>query len=104
MESIPSGRLHESADLFEGDIAGIESIVDVRNAVLDLNLRWPQGVIPYVITTAFSKFSNRAKSFLSKLLMQCHLCRSIGADRHRPSHSGIPQEYVHSIRAADRSA
>ncbi|KAK6644309.1 hypothetical protein RUM43_000576 [Polyplax serrata] len=46
----------QSAGLFEGDIAGV-NISDVlssgRNGIRDMNLRWPGGVIPYVISAQF---------------------------------------------------
>jgi hypothetical protein len=47
-----------SAGLFEGDIAGInmsDFISFEKNAIRDLKKRWPGGIIPYVISSSFSK-------------------------------------------------
>ncbi|KAJ4441736.1 hypothetical protein ANN_11594 [Periplaneta americana] len=45
-----------SAGLFEGDIAGV-NLSDFspfeKNAIRDLNKRWPGGIIPYVISNSF---------------------------------------------------
>lgn len=48
-------KLIESAEMFEGDIRDVSSIDEVRNAVIDPRLRWPKAIIPYVISTDFSK-------------------------------------------------
>jgi len=38
----------ELGELFEGDIAGIAG--EARNGIIDEKYRWPNGVVPYVIT------------------------------------------------------
>lgn len=46
----------ENADFIEGDMRGDATSIDqLRNAVIDPRLRWPNAVIPYVISTSFSK-------------------------------------------------
>ena len=45
----------QSANLFEGDIAGVnKSTREMRNAIIGLNFRWPNAVIPYLISSSFS--------------------------------------------------
>ncbi|EFX77171.1 hypothetical protein DAPPUDRAFT_106387 [Daphnia pulex] len=63
----------EIAGLFEGDIAGVSS-ADMaigksfklgksgakpmgKNAIIDMNLRWPSSTIPYVISASFGEFN-----------------------------------------------
>jgi hypothetical protein len=52
------GDHHQSANLFEGDIAGFnKSTRELRNAIIGVNFRWPNAVIPYVIASSFSMFT-----------------------------------------------
>ena len=46
-------RLLENDEMFEGDIVGMRSMLDVRNAILSDNLRWPHAEIPYAISATF---------------------------------------------------
>lgn len=46
-----------AADVFEGDISGVQSIQELRNAIVGRNYRWPNAVIPYIIAAPFSKHS-----------------------------------------------
>ena len=51
------GDHHQSANLFEGDISGFKSTRELRNAIIGVNFRWPNAVIPYVIASSFSMFT-----------------------------------------------
>ena len=60
------------ADLFEGDIAGIneEDLVNAtldananRNAIMDESLKWPGGVIPYLY---WDEYTESQKAIISK--------------------------------------
>lgn len=47
-------KLMESDGMLEGDIrTDVKSIGELRNAIIDPRLRWPNAVIPYVISTDF---------------------------------------------------
>ena len=54
--TLPRSRLVENPELFEGDIVGVQSAEEIRNAIIGQNYRWPQAVIPYVISAAFCKY------------------------------------------------
>jgi hypothetical protein len=51
------GDHRQSANLFEGNISGFKSIRELRNAIIGVNFRWPNAVIPYVIASSFSIFT-----------------------------------------------
>ena len=51
----PDHRLMENEQLFQGDIVGIRSVEDLKAATTNTKLLWPNGQIPYVLSTSFSQ-------------------------------------------------
>lgn len=67
----------EFAGLYEGDIilkSGKSSEDNHRNAIINSNQRWPQGQVPYVISSDFSKTRNeqRQNSDITNNSVPCH--------------------------------
>ena len=68
----------ELAKLFEGDIDNVNmkdlrqlrEPADTRNAIRDSWRKWPGGVLPYVISTAFGQYE---RSVIAKAMKQYHL-------------------------------
>ncbi|XP_057380411.1 zinc metalloproteinase nas-4-like [Daphnia carinata] len=58
-----------AANLFEGDISGVQSIQELRNAIVGRNYRWPNAVIPYIIGTPFTM---EERSVIARALMEYH--------------------------------
>ena len=61
----------ESAQLFEGDIDNVDigHLASSRNAIRDSWRKWPNGVIPYVISSAFN---SRERSVIAKAMKEYH--------------------------------
>ncbi|KZS07374.1 putative Metalloendopeptidase [Daphnia magna] len=55
--------------MFEGDISGIQSIKQLRNAIIGRNYRWPNAVIPDVISASFNL---EGRSAIARALMEYH--------------------------------
>ncbi|XP_046635683.1 hatching enzyme 1.2-like [Daphnia pulicaria] len=60
---------HQSSNLFEGDIAGVKSARELRNAIIGVNFRWPDAVIPYVITSSYTPSD---RSVIARAMMEYH--------------------------------
>ncbi|KAK7862073.1 hypothetical protein R5R35_011492 [Gryllus longicercus] len=65
----------EVAGLFEGDIAGVNAsqVAQGRNAIRSLQMRWPRGIVPYVISASFGVYERSviAASFLEFHRLSC---------------------------------
>ncbi|XP_023221597.1 astacin-like metalloprotease toxin 5 [Centruroides sculpturatus] len=53
-------------NLFEGDIIGIKNN-DVRNAITNRNLKWPNGIVPYIIDPSLANVTNRIKEAMDEI-------------------------------------
>ncbi|KAI9554673.1 hypothetical protein GHT06_019949 [Daphnia sinensis] len=59
----------QSSDVFEGDISGVQSIQELRNAIVGRNYRWPNAVIPYIIA---APFTIAERGVIARALMEYH--------------------------------
>ena len=100
-DASPNGIL-ENPKLFEGDISGVRSTEELRNAIIGLNYRWPQATIPYVVSTSFSSFHNKCHSCNTiKYLQFIYITKRFKRTQcHRQSNDGVSRENLHPIRTS----
>ncbi|XP_069698082.1 zinc metalloproteinase nas-15-like isoform X2 [Periplaneta americana] len=88
-----------SAGLFEGDIAGV-NLSDFspfeKNAIRDLNKRWPGGIIPYVISNSFNLYE---RSVIAAAVLDFHAYTCV---RFVPRTT--QRDYVHLLKGTGCSS